>query len=88
MFKIDVRNLVRNKFQIADRLHISPIDIDKMFYYEFEYFIEDLQERLKQEAEENKKQDKELSNTKSGYNMPKLNNFKKPNFNLPKSTKF
>lgn len=91
MFKVDVRNLVRNKFQIANILHISPNEIDKMTYWEYEYFMDDLREYLKEEEKRNKQQSDSLSeqtgNLRSNFNnykTPKIPKFSSSNFKIPK----
>lgn len=57
LWKINVTGLISTKASIAKNFHISPIEIDKMMYWEYELFLDALNEQIK---EENEKQQNEM----------------------------
>ena len=60
---------------------IAPSEFDSMQYWEFEYYIDLMNERNKEESKRNKEQSDEQST-----NMPKIPNYKNigKNFKPPK----
>ena len=57
LFKIDLINLIKIKASLAKNFHIQPSEIDRMFMWEYEMFIEELNDQVK---EENKRQQDEM----------------------------
>lgn len=79
MWSINVENLVKNKLFICRDYHIQPSEIDRLPYYEYEWYVENIQEIQKKEEEERKRQEKAQNKA-----MPNMNSFKAPNYSLPK----
>ena len=59
--------------------NIAPSEWDDKPYWEFEEFIKMMNGRNKEEGERQKTQDKD-----SMQHVPKMGDFKVPNYNLPK----
>lgn len=68
MWSIDVRNLVQNKFIICREFHIQPSEIDRMYMFEYEYLMEDINNYAKKQEEQRKKDEE-----KNRYSMPNMN---------------
>lgn len=68
MWSIDVRNLVQNKFIICREFHIQPSEIDRMYMFEYEYLMEDINNYAKKQEEQHKKDEE-----KNRYSMPNMN---------------
>lgn len=69
IWRVDVRNLVRNKLTISRDYHIQPSEIDKMVYFEYEYILEDINEERKEQEKRNQEEEKKYSNLTSGMNQ-------------------
>jgi len=81
--------LIRNKVTIAKNFNISPSEIDKMFYWEYEYLLDEINNNIKTENDRQKEEnDKYNFNPNSmmrsmrsslpktsGYNIPKMPSF-------------
>lgn len=67
MFRVDLRNLVKNKLAISREYHIQPSEIDKMMYFEYEDVLEIVNETAE---EEKKKQEQDQANSQA--NMPNM----------------
>lgn len=63
LFKIDLFNLIKTKVSLAKNFHIQPSEIDTMSYWEYEMFITELNNQVK---EDNDNQQKEMDK----YNIP------------------
>lgn len=90
IWRVDVRNLVRNKLYICKEYHIQPSEIDNLVYFEYEYMLEDINKEQKEQEKKNKDDEKKyagLGRTPNynsmmnnvGRSMPKL-----PSFSMPK----
>lgn len=66
LFQIRLLQLIKNKVALAKNFYISPSEIDRMYYWEYEYLLEEVNQTIK---EENEKQEKE--NGKYGNMNPK-----------------
>ena len=96
LFVINLRNLVKNKLFICREYHISPSEIDKMQYWEFEWYTDNIQEINKEEEKRQKAQEKEQAAMKSSMNprsmmssisssMPKMPTMgTMPSINMPR----
>lgn len=87
LFKIDVVNFIKTKASLAKNFHIQPSELDSMPMWEYELFISELNNQVK---EENDQQQKEMDK----YNIPdpkKLSNpssvMKSYGGNIPKMPK-
>lgn len=89
-FVIDLRNLTKNKLFICREYHIQPSEIDKMQFWEYEWYTDEIKEISKNEEKKQKEQEKEQQSLKSSLNpnsmmknistsMPSM-----PKINMPK----
>ena len=94
LFKIDIINYIKVKSILAKEFHIQPSEIDKMPAWEYELFMQEINNLVKEENERNQKE-----MDKSGYSkmndpnymkkmansqMPKMDN----SFKMPSMPKF
>ena len=73
LFMINIEGLVRNKVALAKNFHIQPSEIDKMSMWEYEMFMKELNEQVK---EENDKQQGEMKK----YNIDKAMKMSDPSY--------
>jgi hypothetical protein len=66
LFMIDILNYVKVKSILAKEFHIQPSEIDKLPAWEYELFMKEINNAVK---EENERHQTEMD--KSGYNNPK-----------------
>ena len=92
LWKIDILNLIKSKAVLAKNFHIQPSEIDKMPMWEYEIFMEAINDLVK---EENKEQQSQMdkygaNNAMKTTNLNNINKMQKfatpkiPNFNIPK----
>ena len=62
MFRVDIRNLVKNRLYIAKDFNIQPSEIARMPYYEYEFLLEDIKEFAEEEKKKNKEQEDKYGN--------------------------
>lgn len=97
LFRIDLMNFVKVKSILAKEFHIQPSEIDKMPAWEYELFIKELNNIVKEENDKNQAEmDKAgLNDAKKMSNpnyiskmqqsaMPKMPSFNVPSINMPK----
>ena len=89
MFKINLENLVKTKIYISKEFHIQPSEIDKLPYYEYEMYLEQMNLIAKQQEEyESMKSSmnpsKMMNNNNMTPKMPTVNMPKMPTVNIPK----
>ena len=95
LFRIDLINFIKVKSILAKEFHIQPSEIDRMPAWEYELFMKEINQAVKEENERNK-----VEMDKAGYNkaqkmsdpkylermqkqsMPKMSDFKMPS--MPK----
>lgn len=91
-FQINIENLVRNKVALVRNFHIQPSEIDRMPYWEYEYFTKFANEMIEEENKQQKEGNEDYSmdamerrsnsmmkNASSNFKMPKM-----PSFSMPK----
>ena len=87
-FRVNLRNLVKNKLGIAKEWHISLQDIDRLPYFEYEWMLEEIDIIAKEQEKRNKEEEKKYNSiNKSMPNMNTLtNNMQRslPKVSLPK----
>lgn len=66
LFNIDLINLIKTKASLSKQFSIAPSEVDRMAYWEFEYFLKYLNDMVK---EENKSQQKQSDDIMSGNGM-------------------
>ena len=91
LWRINIRNLVRNKLFICREWHIQPSEVDKLVFFEYEYMLEDINKDQKDRAEQREKEEKQYADMQRSYKNPMAaaGNYKMPsasNFQLPKFT--
>lgn len=62
MFRVDIRNLVKNRLYIAKDFNIQPSEIARMPFYEYEFLLEDIKEFAEEEKKKNKEQEDKYGN--------------------------
>lgn len=99
MFRINMKNLVKNKLYICKEYHIQPSELDKMVYYEYEWILEEINILQKEQEKQNEAQQKEYDSMKKNMNMgqmmnnmkssmPNMGSMKMPNMGQLKIPKF
>lgn len=59
MFKINLENLVKNKLHICKNYNIQPSEIDRLWFFDYETFIREINTYQKKEEEQQKKQEEQ-----------------------------
>lgn len=77
IWKIDIINLIKNKASLAKNFHIQPSELDKMPMWEYEIFMNSINDMV---TKENEDQQKEMDK----YNIEDYKNMANPK-NLQKS---
>ena len=62
LFMINIEGLVRNKVALAKNFHIQPSEIDKMSMWEYEMFMKELNEQVKEENDKQQGEDQAVYN--------------------------
>lgn len=85
MFQINLLNLIKNKVNLSKNFYISPSELDRMYYWEYEYLLEEVNYSIKAENERQEKENEKYSgmNPRSMMRnahsmMPKSSNFSAP----------
>lgn len=84
LWKINVLELIRIKASLSKQFHIQPSEIDKMSYWEYEYYVRYINDLVKEENKEQQSQmDKAgVSKYTNPKNINKMTNPKMPS--MPK----
>ncbi|MDA4131703.1 MAG: hypothetical protein OK454_01060 [Thaumarchaeota archaeon] len=91
MFQIDLDNYIKTKFALMYHLHISPGDIERLPYWEFEMHVDTLLDILKKkkEAEDNAAKEQKTSGMSSDAQRTmrqvtkQQNSWRPPSFKMP-----
>ena len=62
LFIIDLRNLIKTKMSLAKHYNVQPSEIDRMSYWEFEDFLSDVNEDIKEENKRNEDENGKYKN--------------------------
>lgn len=88
LWKINIIGLVKTKATLAKEFHISPLEIDKMMMWEYELWMDALNDQIKEENDQQQQEYGKYDMTKyqkmaqnPSKMMPKMPNM---NFNIPK----
>lgn len=76
--------MVKNKLHIAKEWHISPSEIDKLVFYEYEWILEEINIIQKEQEKRNKEEEKKYANLENAYKQPKVSMPSMPKINMPK----
>ena len=58
-FIVNLRNLTKNKLFICIEYHIQPSEIDRMQFWEYEWYTDEIKEISKEQEKQQKQQEKE-----------------------------
>ena len=94
-FIVNLRNLTKNKLFICKEYHIQPSEIDRMQFWEYEWYTDEIKEITKEQEKEQKRQEKEHASLQSSMNpsnmmrnvsqsMPSVSMPKMPTIQMPK----
>ena len=78
---------MKNFLYICKDYHIQPSEIDKMPYYQYELYLEEINAIQKQQEKENEKYEKEQAQISKSMNPNSMMNSigrNTPNMNIPK----
>ena len=95
-FQINIENLVRNKVALVRNFYVQPSEIDRMPYWEYEYFTKFANEMIEEENKQQQEQgegdysmesmerrsNRMMKNAQSQYKMPSMP--KMPSISMPK----
>ena len=76
LFKIDVANLIKIKAVLSKEFHIQPSEIDKMPAWEYELYVKEINDIVKEENERNK-QEMDKAGLKDAQKASNPNNIQK-----------
>ena len=94
-FIVNLRNLTKNKLFICKEYHIQPSEIDRMQFWEYEWYTDEIKEISKEQEKQQKQQEKEQADLRSSMNtnammrnaqqsMPKVSMPAMPSVSMPK----
>lgn len=94
-FIVNLRNLTKNKLFICKEYHIQPSEIDRMQFWEYEWYTDEIKEITKEQEKQQKQQEKEQNAMMGSMNpssmmrnvqssMPNIAAPKMPTVNMPK----
>lgn len=94
-FIVNLRNLTKNKLFICKEYHIQPSEIDRMQFWEYEWYTDEIKEITKEQEKQQKQQEKEQNAMMGSMNpssmmrsvqssMPNISAPKMPTVNMPK----
>lgn len=88
-FIINLRNLTKNKLFICKEYHIQPSEIDKMQFWEYEWYTDEIKEISKEQEKQQKAQEQEYDSMRSSINTSSMmrnaqQSMKMPTINMPK----
>ena len=90
MFIVNLISLIKNKVSLAKNFNISPSEIDRMYYWEYEYMLETVNDQIKKENENAEKERKQYGDMNPNRMMSKAKSSipKMPSFGTPKIPSF
>ena len=56
LFQIRLLHLIKNKVALSKNFYISPSEIDRLYYWEYEYLLEEVNANIKAENERQEKE--------------------------------
>lgn len=90
LFQVNLLNLIKNKVSLSKNFYISPSEIDRMYYWEYEYLLDEVNNSIKTENEKNEKEYSKYGNMSPSSMMrnAKSQMPKMPSMNIPKMPSF
>lgn len=74
LFQVDIRNLARNRVYILKRSGLQPSEYSNWPFYEYEFFLDDLNEYIEEENKRNEEIGEKSDSIRSGYDSGKMMN--------------
>jgi hypothetical protein len=86
LFQIRLLNLIQNKVALSKNFYIAPSEIDRMYYWEYEFFLEEVNNNIKSENERQEKESSKYGDLNPHSAMRNARSMvpKTPSFNMPK----
>lgn len=72
LWKVNIENLVQNKVELVKNFYIQPSEIDALPMWEYEKYIELINEYVKRENEQHEEQKKMYDTKFKQPSMPKM----------------
>lgn len=94
LFKIDLLRLINNEVALCKNFHIQPSELERKPYWEYEYFIEAVNNNIKEENERAEEESSKYGNMNPGSMMKNLGKnmampkYSSPTINIPKMPSF
>lgn len=86
-FIINLIQLIKNKVALSKNFYIAPSEIDRMYYWEYEYFLEEVNNTIKAENERNEKENSKYNKDYNPSHMMKHAQNNVPKYSAPKMPK-
>lgn len=90
-YRIDIEQLCKNLLYICKDYHIQPSEINKMPYYQYEIYLEEIKSIQKEQEKENENHQKQYDSMKGMNPNSMMNNISRnmgnmsmPKVNIPK----
>ena len=85
LFQVNLLNLIKNKVSLSKNFNITPSEIDKMYYWEYEYMLDEVNNTIKEENEKNEKENNKYGNMNPRSMMRDTGKYmQKSNISTPK----
>lgn len=89
LFQVDLKNSIKYFLIMSEHYHLQLDFITKLPYYEFEWYLDEMNKNAKEQEKQQKEQQKDMDAMKSNMNpasmmkgmqgmMPKFGNFSMP----------
>ena len=90
LFQVNLLQLIKNKVGLSKNFNIAPSEIDRMYYWEYEYMLEEVNNNIKSENERNEKEQAKYDNMnpRSMMNSMRSSLPKTPSISIPKMPSF
>lgn len=79
---INLREFTKSSLYISREYHISLSDIDKLQFWRYEWYLEEIQKVIKEQEKQNKEQEKQYSGLTSSMNPNNM--MRNAQANIPK----
>ena len=86
-FQIDLLRLIKNKVVLCKNFNLQPSEVDRMCFYEYEYFIAEVQDTIKREQEAKEEQENNQNQNFSSSKFMRQAKANMPNFSTMKYPK-
>lgn len=90
LFQVNLLNLIKNKVSLSKNFYIAPSEIDRMYYWEYEYMLDEVNNNIKVENERQEKENAKYGNMSPNSMMRNVQSQmpKMPSMNIPKMPSF